>query len=339
MLGLWLVSGALAAPVQVAAGQGHACALEEGRVRCWGGTTREQMMGEGSPRKVPVRIDLPPAQGVAAGARDRSCAVLDDGTVACWGFDGAVHRLEGVADAVQVVLGGRQGCVRTTVGQVRCFDPSTGGPVGPALEGLPRVVDLDAGEEHVCALAAEGTVWCWGAGDLGQLGRSPGGEGPGKVDFLADAVALGVGGYHGCAVRSGGSVVCWGDNLNGQLGNGSRARGPELVAVRGLDGVSHVEGGFGHTCARRTGGELWCWGASERGQLGLEADQDQLVPRRVPVPPVTAMALGQQHTCAVVEGEVWCWGANGASQLGDGGRENRETPRPVSPAPGGSPGR
>jgi alpha-tubulin suppressor-like RCC1 family protein len=32
------------------------------------------------------------------------------------------------------------------------------------------LVQIVAGSDHACALAADGAIWCWGAGDRGQLG-------------------------------------------------------------------------------------------------------------------------------------------------------------------------
>ena len=41
---------------------------------------------------------------------------------------------------------------------------------------------------------------------------------------------------------------------------------------------------------------------------------------------VQALAVGGEHTCAVVSGSVWCWGSNKWGQLGDGTQNDSEKP-------------
>ena len=40
---------------------------------------------------------------------------------------------------------------------------------------------------------------------------------------------------------------------------------------------------------------------------------------KIPLPPVTALGLGDQHSCAIAGSATYCWGANGEGQYGDGG--------------------
>lgn len=239
----------------------------------------------------------------------RSCALLEDGTVRCWG-------------------GGFTG------------DGSTGtlAPLPVEVTGLDDVVDVGVGVGHSCAVRADGTVWCWGAGNFGQLGGAPVDEAtvPVLVPEIEDAVAVAPGYFHTCALDAGGEVSCWGDNRSGQLGQPGGGMRTEPVTVPGLPRVVELSAGFVHTCALDESGVAWCWGANERGALGNgQTDPASPTPTRVVgLTDLTSIDGGWLHTCAVrVDGTAWCWGGNNpywggrpTGQLGDGTTDNSSVP-------------
>lgn len=80
----------------IAAGLGHTCALlAEGRVRCWGANNRGQLgyghtvdIGDDEPPSSAGFVDLGrPAVALALGG-EHTCALLDDGTLRCFGNNG-----------------------------------------------------------------------------------------------------------------------------------------------------------------------------------------------------------------------------------------------------------
>lgn len=85
------------------------------------------------------------------------------------------------------------------------------------------------GGGHSCSAFDDGTVKCWGANAVGQLGlghtSSRGatatqmGDTLGVVNLGTDFLALGVscGLDHSCAWNDGGNVKCWGGNAYGQV--------------------------------------------------------------------------------------------------------------------------
>ena len=79
-----------------------------------------------------------------------SCAVKSDTTVWCWGADDVGQLGDGVPKASS-----------TSPVQVK----------GPANVGfLTTVKEVAPGRRHVCARLVDGTAWCWGKNDRGQLG-------------------------------------------------------------------------------------------------------------------------------------------------------------------------
>ena len=121
---------------------------------------------------------------------------------------------------------------------------------------------------HTCAIR-QGTVWCSGANDYGQLGdgsRTPAST-PVQALNLSDAVAVELGSSHTCALRGNGSVACWGRGDSGQLGTGTLTDELRPTVVVGLSQATGLSVGFYHGCAMRTDGPV-CWGANTYGELG-----------------------------------------------------------------------
>ena len=90
----------------------------------------------------------------------------------------------------------------------------------------------NAGNGQTLALLANGSVWAWGAGGLGQLGDGMAQDSPVpvRVDLPAGVRFTQVcsGGDTSYALTSQGVLWSWGGNLFGQLGNGSSGA-PRLV--------------------------------------------------------------------------------------------------------------
>jgi alpha-tubulin suppressor-like RCC1 family protein len=318
----------LASPAtSVSAGATHTCALlDGGRVSCWGDES-DGKLGYG--RVLPVGAVASPsaaravsigslATAVVAGGT-HTCAILDRGTVRCWGNN----------DFGQLGYG--------TPGAVG--DDEAPSSVG-ALQFAEPVIQLALGVDHTCALTSAGNVYCWGENFLGQLGRGTfEGGGPFERADTLEPVALGgpvrsisAGFLTTCAIRVDGNAFCWGDNAFGQLGYphtdtiGDDERpvdaGPLSVGPR----LQKLVLGQGLTCGLYSGGAVKCWGFNGTGQLGYGntdplpegATPETLAP--VPVgQPSLDLALGSGHVCSVVSGgSVRCWGSDSNGQLGYG---------------------
>ncbi|MEW6489706.1 MAG: hypothetical protein AB1578_17575 [Thermodesulfobacteriota bacterium] len=195
------------------------------------------------------------------------------------------------------------------------------GGVSGARAATPGVA---GGDFHSLALAADGTVYQWGQGQLL----------PQPVSGLSGVTAVAAGTTHSLALKADGTVWAWGDNSRGQLGDGtqsSRAT-PQQVggALTGIRIVS-VAGGDYHTLAVGEDGRVWAWGGNEAGQIGTNDGLDHLVPVQVPdISTATAVSAGEAHSAALLaNGGVLAWGDNSHGQVGDGTQDPRPSPTPV----------
>jgi len=208
-----------------------------------------------------------------------------------------------------------------------------------ASDGPPPAVpwqSLAPGQQHTCGLKVDGSMWCWGRNDYGQLGDGSSTDRPQPVPvsgLTSGVAAIAAGGQHTCAVTRRGAVRCWGRNLAGQLGDGTRKTRARPTALSELaHGVAAVAAGRNHTCALMRAGKVLCWGEDGDGQLGDGKRADRLLPAKVSKLSrgVVAITAGASHTCALMRGgHVFCTGQNGHGQLGDGTRKARRTSVPV----------
>ncbi|MBI2896969.1 MAG: hypothetical protein HYY06_25655 [Deltaproteobacteria bacterium] len=185
---------------------------------------------------------------------------------------------------------------------------------------------IDAGNRHGCVLS-RGTVQCWGANDLGQLGLA-GGAGAVATPVPAEVVEQGAFGSvaagegHTCALGADRALFCWGDNSSGQLGLGSSAPPPSPLE-RVDRSWNEVSAGRDHTCGIAADGQLFCWGANFYGQLGLGVWGSPSV-QMAPTDPTgsaqsswSSVSAGHSHTCAIkANGNLLCWGRNDDGRVG-----------------------
>jgi alpha-tubulin suppressor-like RCC1 family protein/tRNA A-37 threonylcarbamoyl transferase component Bud32 len=198
----------------------------------------------------------------------------------------------------------------------------------PAEHGI-----VAAGGRHSCALETNGSAYCWGANDQGQLGDGT------RDDHTEPAVVAGdltfsqlsAGASHTCAVSRDGDAYCWGNNDRGQLGDATTLERDTPVRVAAPEPFKAVRAGFSHSCALARRGEVSCWGSNAYGQLGTGAGLTSARAAEVSGDlRFGALAVGWNHTCAItVGGDLYCWGSNNGGQIGDGTHDDRRTPTKV----------
>ena len=204
--------------IALSAGQDHTCAiLASGGVQCWGDNGFWQVrdsVGNGDVLE-PTLVSGLGAKAIQIGTGESStCALLANGSVACWGSDFYGEIGDGTGDANDA---------QKTPGVV---------------PGLAGVMQIAVGGHHTCALLTGGTVKCWGWDNKGQLGDggpiSNSGQSavPVTVTGLSGVTAIGAGWQHSCALVTGGAVKCWGNGGSFGVSGASNVSGPNPRACR-----------------------------------------------------------------------------------------------------------
>jgi alpha-tubulin suppressor-like RCC1 family protein len=275
---------------------------------------------------------------IIAGAY-HTCAVLDGGSVYCWGdnsggqigdasFRRAVEpsRVRTRDALTGLTAGGFHTCALTSDGALRCWGDNTAGPLGdPTSQGTTfplgvaaglTLVSVAAGGLHTCALDAGGAPFCWGANDVGQLGFNtpitrcggrPCSPLPTPVEGALRLATVAAGDAHTCGLTPDGAVYCWGQNADGRLGNGFTQSAARPVLVGADLRLTALAAGGGHTCALRDGGSIYCWGRNAEHQVGATTSETcpggvACATRPVAVPlegRFVFLATGSLHACAV----------------------------------------
>lgn len=309
--------------VAIAGGEAfHCAALDNGSVRCWGANNFGQLGNAAAGTagsRTPVSVDgITTATQVVAGLR-HACALLEDGTVRCWG-DHSCGQLGDGATAT--------GSVAAV--EVRRADATP-------LAGVTRLYRTSFKTTY--ARTGSGEILYWGGthqagatgGNLCTAGNfvnvatpfvSLAGE---TIDEASDA--LGSGSVFGCARLGGGTkIMCWGDDSAGYLGNGPTSPGG-MTAVRAtLAGpIEALAIGDVHACAISQGGtQVHCWGSEELGELGDGGALTSTALAPVALAPTAlthvGLGLGFRHSCLLSQSDgtrtLSCWGRNSAHESG-----------------------
>jgi len=144
---------------EVSVFDGHACVLRyQGKISCWGSNRHGELgIPASSPLMSPVEVQGldAPAKAVAVGD-GFTCALLEGGTIKCWGNNANGQLGMGLA-------------------------PGTATPATGLVIGITDAKAISAGKTAACAVLEGGYVQCWGegAGWSRAQCRVPGGLYPG----------------------------------------------------------------------------------------------------------------------------------------------------------------
>lgn len=243
----------------LSAGGLYTCGLTSvGAAFCWGSNYAGALgIGVSSDTNAPT----PVAGGVTFSmiATDKypntdplTCAIAVDSAAYCWGgnrlgelgdssYGGSQatpQRVAGGFKFTSITVGEAHACALTAPGSAYCWGsgdllgngglveycgqtPCSTYPVQVAY--VPSLTHLAAGLTHTCGVTAAGEAYCWGYGDVGQLGNV-GINYSGLPILIVGGLhfsSLSSGRLHTCGVTTTGAAYCWGGNERGQLGDGS----------------------------------------------------------------------------------------------------------------------
>jgi alpha-tubulin suppressor-like RCC1 family protein len=199
-------------PYRVSATYNFVCAIDvDQRAYCKGSNDRGELgfVGPGSGQFTQpvsnVRLTI-----IAPGTH-HACGLGADGVAWCWGDN--------------------------TYGQLGSASAGAIATVPVRVDGDRRYRSISVGIYHTCALATDGSGWCWGRGDEGELGDGTIGVSnvPRRVVVPVGFLEFDTGGYAACAIGTDGFTYCWGDNINGEVADGTttnRATAQRIVAPR-----------------------------------------------------------------------------------------------------------
>jgi hypothetical protein len=346
--------------VQISAGFGHTCALQDtGAIWCWGYNANGQL-GNGttfdSSTPTPVCGSGPIVlSGSTAGALcspltgavaisvggGHTCALINDSGVICWGLNNSGQLgNSSTFDSSYPVSVCEQGFFLAgdgaggAAGGSSCCPIVLSGSAGGALIPLPScyltgVTSISAGGAHTCAVMSDSTALCWGENNEGQLGNGTNFEAWAPTPVCQQLPLAGAGGLSSCC------PIIFGGGPAGVL--------PPCTT---LSGVASISAGYQHTCALMTGSGVMCWGYGDNGKLGYGAKFGSSMPLPVceaaslilagvlppcaPLSGATAVSSGWEHTCALIDDKrVLCWGDNTYGELGDGTTSQHNVPGEV----------
>ncbi|MDA8615733.1 putative Ig domain-containing protein, partial [Candidatus Poseidoniales archaeon] len=350
------LSGFELRPDLMAAGYDHSCAIkDDGTVRCWGEGADGRLGYGGSADKSSPTATSSLGTGrtaidISAGG-DHTCAVLDDGSVTCWGGNTYGQLGDGTTTsrtsptqtlslgrpAVAVEAGWYFTCALLDNGSVSCWGKNNQGQLGRGYENastdthqatpgltLPMpggrpVLTMDISHYMACGVVDNGSIACWG-----QYG---GGQTPSLKTFFSDANPakdVATGRYSACGLMVNGNVTCWGTGFLGTGGSGQTANPGVIWPNLGSGRTAvHVELGRKHNCALLDNGAVTCWGDDSYGQMGNGVGtSNKNTPNSVSFASgvvVQDIIAGQWHTCIAAQtNEMYCWGDGVRGKLGDG---------------------
>jgi len=324
--GFWRTVASSPFDLTGAGSSGHSLGIRaDGTLWAWGRNDRGQLgTGDTAPRLEPVRISNKDDWKAVAAGLDFSVALNAEGRIFVWG-DNTRGQLGNTTDAdfspTRLALGDKDGDT----------------PINDTF------VEIAAGAGHVLAVhgngsaAGEGSLYVWGANDIGQLGLGHRNEVGGPVRVPGTRLWRGVeaGVQSSFAIdASTGRLFAWGSGPFGNLGTGE-VLGTDIQQSDSPDSTinalvanmpyQQVAAAATHTLAVGLGGQnLFGTGQDLNGALGLPGNDTFATFQLIPLDledgvTIEDVAAGLDFSLVLLsDGGVLSVGRNDLGQLGKG---------------------
>ena len=177
----------------ISTGEFHSCALKnDGNIYCWGFNGFGQLgNGSNTDSNIPVKVsNLSKIQAISAGF-SYACALKNDGNVYCWGDWGGGSttgsttpiKISSLSKIRAISASAQHCCALKNDGNVYCWGLNDEGQLGNGsntntdsstpvkVSNLSKIQAISTGGYHSCALRNDGSVYCWGLNENGELGN------------------------------------------------------------------------------------------------------------------------------------------------------------------------
>ena len=180
-------------------------------------------------------------------------------------------------------------------------------------------ISISAGATHTCRVAPDGTAYCWGINQFGQLGTGDNTGSPRprrvKVPVGVKFREISAGLKHTCAVDTENRGWCWGQNDEYQLGTKNGLTSSIPIQLDWQAGFKSISAGDHFSCGiSADDSHAVCWGAVRFVPTSLSREA------KIDGPQLKQVSVGYNTACGVTGGgQVYCWGFYSAVPEATGG--------------------
>jgi len=186
-----------------------------------------------------------------------------DGDVWYWSQGATAVKLEGTGAFEGLAMKDYAVYLLKADGTVVVADTHSGAPGSfTPVNGMANIKQIDAGDDHLLALAGDGLVWALGYGDAMGTGSNGSSSIAVQVSKISNIESIEASNRQSFAIDDQGRLFAWGENYSGQLGDGTNTRRNVPVLVEALSNVVEVKSGDNHTLVRLADGSLYGMGNS-----------------------------------------------------------------------------
>ena len=231
---------------------------------------------------------------------------------------------------------GRNGQGSMGVNQPTNYKRSSPVQIGSNTNWSTSPFHMAGGTDMFQAIKTDGTLWCWGHNEYGQLGQgntsnesSPKQVGSGTDWNFVGGVQVGV-----LAVKTDGTMWGWGSNTQGALGLGNKTNYSSPMQIPGTWSAAVCTGS--NSMALRADGTMYSWGNNNWGRIGNnqpdnyhKSSPEQLGADSTWTKHFGFGYLGQVVHAIKTDGTLWAWGNNQNYKLGLSDQTGRSSPTQI----------